>query len=45
MKMTDILSREKFDLSNPKVVKVTIPCELNRFIDVELQKALFIEKN
>lgn len=43
IKMTDVLSSESFDLSNPKAVKVTIPCGLYRFIDVELKEKLSLK--
>lgn len=40
VKMTDLLSGETFNLKNPKAVKITIPCGLYRFIDIELSEAL-----
>ncbi|MDF7825555.1 hypothetical protein P4B35_16130 [Pontiellaceae bacterium B12227] len=36
-KMTDLLSGETFDLSDPAAVKVEIPTGLFRFIDIELK--------
>ncbi|VGO17426.1 Lambda-carrageenase [Pontiella desulfatans] len=35
-KMTDLLSKETFDLSDPSAIKVGIDCGLFRFIDIEL---------
>lgn len=42
-KMTDLLSGETFDLTNTNAVKVTIPCGLYRFIDIELKEILPIK--
>lgn len=38
VKMTDVLSGETFDVSNPDLVSVDIPCGSFRFVDVELSE-------
>lgn len=38
LRITDILSQETFDLTDPSSVKISIPCGLFRFIDIELSE-------
>lgn len=40
VKMTDVLFGNKFDLSNPADVEVSIPCGMFRFLDIELSDPL-----
>ncbi len=39
-KMTDVLDKKVFNITNPSAVMVDIPCGLFRFIDIELSKPL-----
>jgi len=38
--MTDLLSKETFDLANPGHVNVSVPCGLFRFLDITLKEPL-----
>jgi hypothetical protein len=40
IKMVDLLFGDRFDISDPSSVDITVPCGLFRFIDIELKEPL-----